>query len=78
MKIRVLLADDHVMVRDALAGILDAESDIETVARNVSSWIRTSASSDEVASDALFEPLRALRDPVLIMEKSWQSRSLVG
>ena len=28
------------------------ESDIETVARNVSSWIRTTASSAEVASDA--------------------------
>jgi acetolactate synthase I/II/III large subunit len=28
------------------------ESDIETVARNVSSWIRTSSSSAEVASDA--------------------------
>jgi acetolactate synthase-1/2/3 large subunit len=28
------------------------ESDIETVARNVSSWIRTSASTDEVAADA--------------------------
>jgi acetolactate synthase-1/2/3 large subunit len=28
------------------------ESDIETVARNVSSWIRTSASVDEVAADA--------------------------
>ena len=28
------------------------ESDIETVARNVSSWIRTSGSTDKVAADA--------------------------
>ncbi len=31
MTIRVLLADDHTMVRDALAGILRAEADIEVV-----------------------------------------------
>lgn len=31
MTIRVMLADDHTMVRDALAGLLDAELDIEVV-----------------------------------------------
>jgi DNA-binding NarL/FixJ family response regulator len=31
MTIRVVLADDHTMVRDALAGLLDAEPDIEVV-----------------------------------------------
>jgi DNA-binding NarL/FixJ family response regulator len=31
MTIRVLLADDHIMVRDALAGMLRAEADIEFV-----------------------------------------------
>ena len=31
MTIRVMLADDHAMVRDALAGILSAEDDMELV-----------------------------------------------
>ena len=33
MTIRVLVADDQAMIRGALAGLLDLESDIEVVAQ---------------------------------------------
>ena len=33
MSIRVLVADDQTMIRGALAGLLDLESDIEVVAQ---------------------------------------------
>jgi len=42
------------------------ESDIETVARNVSTWIRTSASVDEVAADAADAVAVALGPPAQI------------
>lgn len=57
MTIRVLLADDHTMVRDALSGLLSAEADIDVVG---------------VAEDgrAALEQARLLRPDVLVIDVS--------
>src|SRR6478752_712516 len=53
------------------------ESDIETVARNVSTWLRTSASVEEVAADAADAVLAAIGPPgqvatlILPADVSW-------
>lgn len=57
------------------------ESDIETLARNVSSWIRTSASSDEVEADTAEAIHTAQSDPqqiatlILPADASWGKAS---
>lgn len=55
-KIRVLLADDHVIVRQSIAGRLAAEPDIEVVAK--------AASSGEMA----LELARRVRPDVVVMD----------
>ena len=57
MTIRVLLADDHIMVRDALAGMLRAEPDIE--------FVGVAANGQEAITQA-----QLLRPDVLVMDVS--------
>ena len=83
MTIRVALGDDHRMLRDALAGILDAEPDIEVVGmasdgEGIIELVRTQA-PDVLVLDiampgmdgiAVAQRLRELRAPVKILALS--------
>jgi acetolactate synthase I/II/III large subunit len=78
----VNIVGDHALTHQRYDAQL--QSDIETVARNVSSWIRSSASVDEVAGDAAAAVAAALAPPgsvatlILPADVSWSEGAEVA